>query len=179
AKRPGNDSYWWYGPIAATPSVEKKGVFYYNSKTKIKDISDGTSKTFAIGERDGDYIGTYSRPLGFRGRMAGAWVGPCQATYADQVLSNCTAPSTVGNSKNASSGSFLINGYSLAGTSKDNEYCIGSKHSGGANLGLADGSVRFISENVDAATWELLGGIEDGNSMTNQGTGTSYSLKDY
>jgi prepilin-type N-terminal cleavage/methylation domain-containing protein/prepilin-type processing-associated H-X9-DG protein len=185
AKDPGGDFYWWYSPASKyntsdpPQKYEHKGVFYFNSKTRIKDITDGTSKTFAIGERDGDYISTYTRPLGFRGRMAGAWVGPTEAKYPSQVLGNCVAPSTIGNSKNASSGSFLLNGYSLKGTSKDNEYCIGSKHSGGANLGLADGSVRFISENIDAATWELLGGIDDGNSMTNQSSGTTYSLKDY
>jgi prepilin-type processing-associated H-X9-DG protein len=111
--------------------------------------------------------------------MAGAWVGPPQAQYPDAVLANVNAPSTIGNSKNASSGSYLINGYSLAGTAKDNEYCIGSLHPGGANLGMVDGSVRFISENVDAATWELLGGINDGNQLTNLTSGTSYSLKDY
>ncbi len=111
--------------------------------------------------------------------MAAVWVGPMQAQYPDEVLANCVAPSTVGNSKNASSGSFLLNGYSLAGTSKDNEYCIGSKHAGGANMGMADGSTRFVSENIDAATWELLGGIDDGNTMTNSGSGFSYQLKDY
>jgi prepilin-type N-terminal cleavage/methylation domain-containing protein/prepilin-type processing-associated H-X9-DG protein len=187
AKRPSSgDQFWWYGPISSsfnstTPpeKTEKKGIFYFNSKTRIKDITDGTSKTFAIGERDGDYPNSYTRPLGFRGRMAGAWVGPMQAQYPDEVLGNCVASSTVSNSINASSGSFLINGYSLAGSSKDNEYCIGSKHAGGANLGMADGSVRFISENIDAATWELLGGINDGNTMTNISSGTTYPLKDY
>jgi prepilin-type processing-associated H-X9-DG protein len=185
AKRPSGDFYFWYGPSSGFSSTdppekhEKKGVFYYNSKTRITDIIDGSSKTFAIGERDGDYIGSYQRPLGFRGRMAGAWVGPPQAQYPDAVLGNCTSQSTVGNSKNSSSGSFMLNGYSLAGSSKDNEYCIGSKHTGGANMGMADGSVRFISENIDAATWELLGGIEDGNTLTNLTSGTSYTLKDY
>ncbi|HTQ40968.1 MAG TPA: DUF1559 domain-containing protein [Pirellulales bacterium] len=187
AKRPtSGDQFWWYGPISSSfnttnppEKTEKKGLLYFNSKTKIKDVTDGTSKTFAIGERDGDYISTYTRPLGFRGRMAAVWVGPMQAQYPDEALANCVAPSTIGNSINASSGSFLLNGYSLAGTSKDNEYCIGSKHPGGANMGMVDGSVRFISENIDAATWELLGGINDGNTMTNLSSGTTYTVKDY
>jgi len=33
----------------------------------------------------------------------------------------------------------------------------GSDHVGGAHFGMADGAVRFVSENVDATTWRALG----------------------
>jgi prepilin-type N-terminal cleavage/methylation domain-containing protein/prepilin-type processing-associated H-X9-DG protein len=173
--------YAWFGPSVSPANIiyEKKGVFYYNSKTRIQDISDGTSKTLALGERDGDYPSTISRPLGFRGHMAGNWVGPSEARYPVQVLVCVAGSPTVSNSSHASNGSFLINGYSLAGTSKDNEYCIGSLHQGGANCGMADGSTRFISENVDPGTWELLGGIDDGNTMTKKSSGLVSTIKDY
>ena len=176
---PNPNPYWWYGPLSKLTDLgyEKKGVLYYNSKTRITDITDGTSKTLALGERAGDYISSYSKPLGFRGQMAGNWVGPSEARYPDQVLVCVVGSSTVSNSEHASNGSFLINGYSLSGSSKDNEYCVGSKHPGGANVGLADGSTRFISENIDAGTWELLGGIDDGNTMTKNGV--TYTVKDY
>jgi prepilin-type processing-associated H-X9-DG protein len=32
-----------------------------------------------------------------------------------------------------------------------------SYHPGGVNLAMADGSVRFISENVNFVTWQALG----------------------
>jgi len=35
----------------------------------------------------------------------------------------------------------------------------GSEHPGGAHLGLADGSVRFVSENVDPFLFEGLGSM--------------------
>lgn len=42
-----------------------------------------------------------------------------------------------------------------------------SRHPGGVNVGLADGSVRFISETVDLDTWRALGSI-DGNEVPGQ-----------
>ena len=36
-----------------------------------------------------------------------------------------------------------------------------SRHTGGAQVGLGDGSVRFISENIDLQTWQWLGARND------------------
>jgi prepilin-type processing-associated H-X9-DG protein len=38
-------------------------------------------------------------------------------------------------------------------------------HTGGCHVTLADGSVRFISENIDATTRARLGYIADGNPV--------------
>ena len=40
-----------------------------------------------------------------------------------------------------------------------------SFHEGGIHVLLADGSVHFISENIDATTWSRLGSIGDGNVL--------------
>jgi len=42
-----------------------------------------------------------------------------------------------------------------------------SKHPGGVNVGLADGSVRFIAETIDLATWRALGSIAGGEVVSN------------
>ena len=40
-----------------------------------------------------------------------------------------------------------------------------SRHTGGVQCLLADGSVRFISNNLDINTWQRLGAISDGFAL--------------
>ncbi|HZZ26564.1 MAG TPA: DUF1559 domain-containing protein [Pirellulales bacterium] len=143
-------------------STDTMGVFYYNSKTKIKDITDGTSKTLMLGERDSSYFSNYTKPCGTRGRMASLWAGPTEERYVPQYLAN------VGDNTD-NGGAYLINSVipsttagSCGGASKQTEYAIGSLHIGGANVAFADASVHFISEAIDPATWKAMGGINDG-----------------
>jgi prepilin-type processing-associated H-X9-DG protein len=41
-----------------------------------------------------------------------------------------------------------------------------SRHTGGVQSLLCDGSVRFISDNIDKATWRRLGSSEDGLTVS-------------
>jgi prepilin-type N-terminal cleavage/methylation domain-containing protein len=50
-------------------------------------------------------------------------------------------------------------------TSGDSNLAFGSKHPGGAQFALVDGSARFISQNVDINTYKFLGGRNDGNAV--------------
>jgi len=40
--------------------------------------------------------------------------------------------------------------------------CFGSQHPGGANFGMMDGTVRFISQTTATTTYVALGGVNDG-----------------
>ncbi len=126
--------------IRPTTSASCKGVFYINSSTRIRDITDGTSNTILLGERTTE-----------GGQKGTIWIG--QRTdvgwgYAEYVYLNLLNDTT----------EHRINGTGYNGDA------YSSSHEGGAQFLLGDGAVRFISENVNhAATAINLANRADGN----------------
>jgi prepilin-type N-terminal cleavage/methylation domain-containing protein/prepilin-type processing-associated H-X9-DG protein len=112
------------------------GMFYPGSATRIADITDGTSHTLAIGERN------YT----FRDWMSGAaWFGhPAIKQICTGATNNFVYP-------------LNARGYYVKDsdapeelrTMRLNELYFGSDHPGGAQFCLADGSVKMISEGVN------------------------------
>ena len=101
------------------------GVFFGNSKIGIRKITDGTSKTFLLGERDfrckaGTWIGTRN-PEGSGMRGAHWLVGRVSIRFE----------------------------YPLTGNHNTCTEGFSSAHLGGGNFAFADASVRFISEDID------------------------------
>ena len=101
-----------------------QGVLYTDSAVKVRDITDGTSNTLAVGER---FMGETSWVAGISNRLS--W--PCDtAAYKNLefALNSCFEGSCayMGNSRSFS-----------------------SRHPGGVQFGLCDGSARFIAESTD------------------------------
>jgi prepilin-type N-terminal cleavage/methylation domain-containing protein len=112
------------------------GIFGANSKTKMKDIIDGTSKTLMVAERDGRRADAAAPGPGIF--EAAYWAGSIRARWLN---------STLGNARN--SGAFRINGTSRWG--------IGSLHPGRGTYGtFGDGSVRFVTEAIDGLVGEAM-----------------------
>ncbi len=121
--------------VSATEQCTAEGILYHNSKVKIRDITDGTSNTIMIGERT-----TFYPPS--NDPFYGVWVGiiPNSEEAAERILAHA------------------VHGPNEADDAGD----FGSSHTGGAQFVLADGSVRFISTNIDTPTFQKLGQISDG-----------------
>jgi prepilin-type N-terminal cleavage/methylation domain-containing protein/prepilin-type processing-associated H-X9-DG protein len=156
---------WTWDSKNPVDYADTKGVFYANSKTRIKDITDGTSKSLMIAERDGSYMDNYTRVCGTRGRIAGIWVGPTEARYLDQYFVN------IGD-ENDGGGVYLVNATipsptaaECSGVGKKTAYSAGSVHAGGANVALCDGTVRFVPDSIDTATWKSVGGVSDSRTL--------------
>ena len=110
-----------------SPTLPQQGGMFFNgSRIRFRDITDGTSNTFAVGERNercgaGSWIGNRN-PLGGGNRGADYTFG--------RVSEDLNNPVNTG-SQNCTDG-------------------FSSEHVGGAQFVLADGSVRFVSENIDS-----------------------------
>jgi prepilin-type N-terminal cleavage/methylation domain-containing protein len=131
----GSDEVYYAFPIAAN----RKGMFAYNSAVRIRDISDGTSNTLMVGERLWDGVGTDATSL----RRGALWVGRPTNTnkYATIIRTNDSA-------------AFRIRGTNASSAS--------SGHTGGVHFVFGDGTVKFLSDNLDAATYRRLGQTQDG-----------------
>jgi len=123
-----------------------RGVMYYNSGTGMRDITDGTSNVIAIGE-----------VRGFSPRCKNAITDIVDWRGMRWEISTSTMLPING---------IDARGDCAAGQSGTCSGCrwenMASFHVGGAQALLGDGSVRFISENIDATTFRNLGAIGDG-----------------
>lgn len=114
---------------------------------RIRDVQDGTSNTIMVGEfnyRLEDYL----------------WSGFSCAAKAGQARfgGHRWAPGYPGVSLGHTGGDFNVN-------LNANRETWRSDHTGGAQFLLADGSVHFISESIDADTLDDLAARNDGNVL--------------
>jgi prepilin-type N-terminal cleavage/methylation domain-containing protein len=97
-----------------------------NGPTRVRDVTDGTSQTFAIGENLPNYT---------------QW---CWWYNPNAVTANCAEPLNALLKRPINVGDW------------PNNYAFASKHVGGGHFVMADGAVRFISENIDLTTYRGL-----------------------
>jgi len=123
------------------------GVFgMTNQSTAFGQIRDGTSNTFLTSELQRITTGSHSPPV----NSMDGWAigGPCTLfTCGTMVVGN-----TSGFTSTSTGGLVLCNQFYGS---------PGSDHANGANMGMADGSVTFISSAMDANVFSLLGSMND------------------
>ncbi|MEW4528858.1 DUF1559 domain-containing protein [Maioricimonas sp. JC845] len=117
-----------------SPPERANGVLNRDSKVRIRDITDGTSNTIMVGETITWRVQNNGNTFGWDPQLYGRWHGP--TCCADSGLHAIRQ----GNQK--------LNPPQLASNVVKREG-FSSLHEGGAQFTMADGSVRFISENID------------------------------
>ncbi|MDX1946539.1 MAG: DUF1559 domain-containing protein [Pirellulaceae bacterium] len=130
------------------------GVYGVNTQVPLGNIKDGTSNTVAISEVKGSLARSDSRAIWAlyamgsaafsTGRNPNSPVGDLTPACNDTKVGPCGAAATV-------------DGTQIAAAR--------SHHPGGINVGMADASVRFISQTINPATWAALGTKSQGEVL--------------
>jgi len=138
---------------ATCGDLHLNGLLFPGSKVSTAKVVDGTSKTLAIGER------TYN----FRTWLTGStWAGAPPTKYCSEAANQIAFPI---NADNMTYGYFVGHNPLPAGGQRKmllNDLPFGSYHFGGAQFGYADGSVHFLSEDIDQTVFEGLATIDGG-----------------
>jgi prepilin-type N-terminal cleavage/methylation domain-containing protein/prepilin-type processing-associated H-X9-DG protein len=114
----------------ANGSKATNGIMYEKSDTKFREITDGTSKTFLLGENSWDHLSQRAWIVGRAG----------SATYSGRNLANPINSFSLPHKKNTSTSTV---------TCLINDVSFGSNHPGGCHFAFGDGSARFVSENAE------------------------------
>ncbi len=137
------------GPMGPV-SLAQNGMFYIISSTRMRDLTDGTSNTAMMAEilltPESVYDGRGRVWESYDGNTLVSTLNSPNTTISDNIGQAC------GNSTNprvpcAASGSLQM--------------ASRSSHTGGVHVTLADGAVRFVSDNINTLTWNYLGARND------------------
>lgn len=141
------------------PQTQMRGPFGFNYGARFRDIVDGTSNTMVIGE----YLrGKDDNPVDIRGVL---WVDlPASSQIFTQNTPNSRSPDLIFPGQLCTS--FPEQNLPCVGTSRDEATATArSRHAGGVNVTMGDGSVHFFTDSIDLATWQWLGTINDGQTI--------------
>jgi prepilin-type processing-associated H-X9-DG protein len=158
-------------PSTIAPSETPRGIFYYNSSVKVADVTDGLSNTAYVSEKirgngtpdprtdmlifpnqttlDATYAACKTLnvltapPLTSRQGMSWVMGEMCCSLYnhvAPPNSTSCAAPTFPGNMANMAM-----------------QVPPSSRHPGGVNMMMGDGSCRFIRDSVNLQAWRGIG----------------------
>ncbi|MEZ6132201.1 MAG: DUF1559 domain-containing protein [Planctomycetaceae bacterium] len=157
----GSDVVTDYGGL-----VRGNGMLGVNRNGKIRDVLDGTSNTIMIAEQSAD-VNVAGTIKNLSSNYYGGWSGQAGGIATDNTGRPHWGAGTTCLRYPINHGLGTTNPVTAASIpGADNTWdfntIINSYHTGGIQVGLGDGSIRFISENLDFSTLQKLCSMNDG-----------------
>ncbi len=145
----------WTNTNDPTSRFYQTGIMYYRSEISYKNITDGASNTYLIGEK-------FLTPLMYETAAATyAGYGDNQGAWSGYEWDNHRV---AWNPKSANEPEDYQPRQDTIGVDNPNIYAFGSAHPGAMNMAMCDGSVHSISYDIDQYTHRYLANRLDGES---------------
>jgi prepilin-type processing-associated H-X9-DG protein len=145
------------------------GLLFGDFQVRVADVTDGTSNTAALSEHvKGDFSNSVSTEL------SDTYQPGTYPASADEALQMCRAVNLLDLTKQGNSNGgapWMSDGHTSTryyhASPPNSRSCMfppqristtaNSRHPGGVNVGLADGSIRFVKSTVNLPAWRALG----------------------
>jgi prepilin-type N-terminal cleavage/methylation domain-containing protein/prepilin-type processing-associated H-X9-DG protein len=139
-------------------------------KVAMTGITDGTSNTIMLAERlSATVAGWGGNPgditLGNIGAGLFSTVNPPNTTVADNLRGNSDGDGNACPNFNNRDPAYKPP-CQATGNQAASHAAAFSKHSGGVNIGMADGSVRFIRDSINITNWRAMGTMANGEVIS-------------
>ena len=159
--------HWWSDP-------SQTGIFLHSKSLRFADITDGTSNTSAFAERlltDGNN--------GVIDLQSDVFLGSGDPANPDEAIQMCyaTDATNLANQFPLFMGAPWMNGqHTYMHVDVPNRRSCGfypfkasmpasSRHTGGVNMTLCDGSVRFVAQTIELQLWRAIGTRSGGETI--------------
>ncbi len=152
--------------VSSTNGIySRSGILFNRSRVRIGEITDGTSNVMIVGEQS-DYLvetATGQRRIAIHSWPHSMWMGTADPN--DRSFNTATVRYTPGYKQ--AEGGHNFYGCTTTGVcgNMGNNNPIQSAHTGGAQILLSDGTVRFISANINLLTFLNMATRDDGQTL--------------
>ena len=152
------DNFAWTDTNSPGTRFYQTGVIHYRSKIGIKDIADGTTKTYLIGEK-------FLSPAGYTQLLPGGAgrFGDNQGVWAGFEWDNHRVAWNPASSLRRED---FQPRQDTVGVDNPGYLAFGSAHPGGLNMAMCDGSVQTVTYDIDPLVHRFLANRLDGEAVS-------------
>ncbi len=151
-----DDTRYGYAGAYSARKGNMNGVIFMSSNVRLSEITDGTSNTMLFAEHCHGRLAANAPPTFYQ------WWN--SSYYTDTLV--CTYYGVNNDTK------------SVLSTNQPDEYfqIVGSYHPGGANVGLCDGSVKFIKDSIQSLPFTFNTSTFDNGYFLYNSTTATYTI---